>query len=114
MDGYEIKKKLGYPKTVFYEEGIVLTYKDGHEVTIRASEIDRIEYVKPSLLSYIMASPLFGGTYPGRMEIRMFGNYCNSLLNRVSNTSLYLIKISYKEIFKLPEIYKQKMGLPQY
>lgn len=114
MYSYEVPKKLGYPKTVFYDDGIVFYYKDGREIHIRTDDIDRIIYVKPSLWNYLMASVWFGGTFPGRMEIYLSNNTFNSLLNSANNTKTYLVKISYKDINKLPTFYKQKMGFDSY
>lgn len=114
MYSYEITKKLGYPRTVFYEDCIVFYYKDGREVRIGTNDIDSILYEKPSLWNYIKAYPFFGGTFPGRMEIYLTNSFGNSLMNRVSTSALYLVKISHKEIYKLPTFYKQKMGLDIY
>ncbi len=114
MYSYEIPKKLGYPKTVFYDNGIVFYYKDGREISIKNTEIDRIEYVKPSLWNYLKASVFFGGVFPGRMEIYLSDAACNSLLNRVNNSKMYLVKISYKNTFKLPLWCKLKMGYELY
>ncbi len=111
MYSYEIPKKRGYPRTVFYDDGVVFYYKDGREIAVKASDIERIDYVKPSFWNYIKASYLFGGTYPGRMEIRLSYSVGSSLLNSVSNSKGYLVKISYNDIFKLPDIFKEKMGL---
>lgn len=114
MYSYEIPKKRGYPRTVFYDDGIVFFYKDGREITVKADEIERIEYVKPSLWSYIGASVFFGGTFPGRMEIYLSERMGGSLFNRASDSVMYIVKIAYKDIFKLPEFFKTKMGLEKY
>ena len=107
MEGYEIPKRLGYPRTVFYEDGIVFYYKDGSEVSVKTGDIERIEYARPSLWNYLTA---WFGTYPGRMEIYLSGSG-NALLGRADNKRLYLVKISEKYIYGLPEFYKRKMGL---
>ncbi len=107
MCKYEIPKRLGYPKTVFYDDAIILSYKNGIDVKINPNDIDRIEYVKPSVLSYLSALVWFGGTFPGRMEVYMKSN---TLLNPSITKKMYLIKISYNDILKLPNIYKEKMG----
>lgn len=114
MYSYEIPQKRGYPRTVFYDDSVVFYYKDGREIGVEVSDIERIDYVKPSFWNYIKASFLFGGTYPGRMEIRLSDSMGNSLLNSVNTTRLYLVKISYNNIFKLPDIFKEKMGLEKY
>lgn len=114
MYKYEIPKRRGYPKTTFYEDYIVFNYKDGREIAIKANEIDRIDYVKPSLRGYLKASVWLGGTFPGRMEIYLSDCLNSSLLNYPSKKKLYLVKISYKDIIKLPNIYKEKMGYNSY
>ncbi len=114
MYSYEAPKKLGYPKTVFYDDGLTLTYKDGREVTINAREIERIEYVKPSLWSFLGATVLFGGTFPGRLEIHLHENPTNSLMNSARTSTVYLVKIAYKNICRLPAWCKQKIGYETY
>ncbi len=83
MYSYEIPKRIGYPKTVFYDDGVVFYYKDGREIGVKASDIERISYVKPSLLNYIGAvlSLMFCGTgeQPGRMEIYLHDSVNGSL-----------------------------------
>ncbi len=81
---------------------------------IGTNDIDRILYGKPSLLNYIKTWTFLGGTFPGRMEIYLTNSFDNSLMNRVSTSALYLVKISHKEIYKLLTFYKQKMGLDIY
>lgn len=115
MYSYEIPKRIGYPKTVFYDDGVVFYYKDGREIGVKASDIERISYVKPSLINYIGAvlSLMFCGTgeQPGRMEIYLHDSVNGSLLNRADNRKLYLVKIAEMHIYKLPEFFKRKMGL---
>ncbi len=35
MYSYEIPKRIGYPRTVFYDDGVVFYYKDGREIGVK-------------------------------------------------------------------------------
>lgn len=72
-----------------------MLYKKDMEIEIPLDSIDRIEYAKPSLLNYILASP-----YPGRLEIY--------LKNKIQKRKLYLVRIKKDEILLLPQIYRDK------
>ncbi|MCH5163318.1 MAG: hypothetical protein J1G38_07545 [Clostridiales bacterium] len=103
MGELELEKRSRYSKVIFYDDEIIL-YKKEVEIKIPIECIDHIEYAKPSLLNYILAIPCyFGGTYPGRLEI-----YLNK---KIQNRKLYIIKIKYDEIWKLPKIFRIKIGV---
>ena len=98
---------LSLRNAIFYSDKIVLIKKKG-EVVIDIGAIDRIEYVKPSLLNYIFASIWFGGTFPGRLEIYLK----NDMLTKRKHWSLlYLIRIKYKDYLKIPLVYRTKFRL---
>jgi hypothetical protein len=72
-------------------EGITII-KDRFEIFIDKANIKKIEYCKPSFWNFITAS--VGNVFPGRLEIY--------LKNKVGRTKLYLVKIEYNDISKLP------------
>lgn len=87
-------------KATFNESEIIL-HKKGGDVVLAVNNIKQMEYVKPTLLNFILASIWFGGTFPGRLEIQLF--------QKVNNTKLYLVKIKFKDVLSLPDIYLQKI-----
>lgn len=98
---------LSLKNAIFFTDKIVLLKKKGR-VIIELGSIDRIEYIKPTLLNYIFASVWFGGTFPGRLEIYLKNDM---LTKRKHWTLLYLIKIKYKDYLKIPPIYRTKFRL---
>lgn len=106
MKQVTFEQKSGYSKVIFDDEGIIL-YKKGVEIKIPIECIDRIEYAKRSLLNYILAIPCyFCGTTPGQLEI-----YLNK---KIQNKNLYIIKIKNDEVWKLPKIFRIKIGISNY
>ena len=93
-------ENLKLKKVIFYHDKIILLKKKG-DITIDVNNIERVEYVKPVLINYLWASTWFGGTYPGRLQIY--------LKEKVDKTKLYLVKIKYKDVLKLPEFYLRKI-----
>jgi hypothetical protein len=93
MDIFKLKK------AVFFANRIVIFKRVGN-ITINIEDIDRLEYIKPSLLNYLLP---IGGMGPGRLYIY--------LKNKMFGTLLYIIKIKYKDIFCLPEYYRKKLGI---
>lgn len=93
MDVFKLKK------AVFFANRIVI-FKEIGNITINIEDIDRLEYIKPTLLNYLLP---IGGMGPGRLYIY--------LKNKIFGTSLYIIKIKYKDIFCLPEYYRKELGI---
>jgi hypothetical protein len=91
-------ESLQLKKVIFSPIEIVLLKKKGN-ITIGVEDIKRIEYKKPTLINYLLASTWFGGTYPGRLQVY--------LREKVGKTKLYLVKIKYKEFLKLPDVYRK-------
>lgn len=91
---------LQVKKAIFNSTEIVFLRKNGN-ITVSIEDIERIEYSKPTLINYLLASTWFGGTYPGRLQIH--------LNKRVNNTKLYLVKLKHKELSELPEFYIKKV-----
>ena len=99
---------LSLNNAIFFPNQIILLKKKG-KVIIDIGAIREIRYEKPTLLNYLFASPLLGGgTFPGRLEIYLNDN---PLTRRKYSTRLYLIRISYKDYLRLPDIYKQRFNL---
>ena len=94
-------KSLQTKKARFTEKKLIIFFKKG-DIIIDVSDIKLIDYKKPNLLNYLLASTWFGGTYPGRLQIH--------LNKKIGKTKLYLVKIKYKEFLKLPKIYREKSG----
>ena len=95
---------LSLKNAIFFPDKIVLLKKQG-KVVIEIDAIERIEYAKPTLLNYILAS---GGTFPGRLEIYLKDNL---FTRKAYYTKLFLIKIKYKDYLQLPEIYRKRFML---
>ena len=57
-------------KATFYRNQIIID-KNKDNIIISIDDIDRIEYVKPNILNYLISSTWFGGTYPGRLQIHL-------------------------------------------
>lgn len=93
-------EELKLKNAIFYSDKIVLLKKQGN-IIINNELIERIAYVKPTLLNYLLASIWFGGTFPGRLEIY--------LTQKVGKSKLYLIKIKYADVLKLPEFHVRKL-----
>ncbi len=94
---------LKLKNAIFYSDRIVVLKKSGNKV-IDIGAIEKIEYVKPTFLNYLLSSVLFGGTFPGRLEIYLKSNL---FTERVHSTKLYVIKIKFKDVLKLPEVYRE-------
>lgn len=104
MDCFSIKNAR------FYRNRIVIARRKG-EVIIDLNAIERIDYVKPTLLNYVYATVLFGGVCPGRLLIYLKDG---PLVKRAYGTRLYSIKIRYKDYLKLPEVYNERFVLKYY
>lgn len=78
----------------FDNNKIVLHKRDG-DYTINKSNIDDIEYVKPTLFNYLLSGIAPGSsTYPGRLQIRT--------KEKIGNTKLHLVSIRFREVMTLP------------
>ena len=94
-------KSLQTKKAKFTETELIVFRKKG-DIIINTKDIKHIDYKKPNLLNYLLASTWFGGTYPGRLQVH--------LNKKIGKTKLYLVKIKYKEFLELPKIYREKSG----
>lgn len=80
---------------VDFDNNKIVLHKKNGDVTIYKSNIDNIEYVKPTLFNYLLSGiggP--GSTYPGRLEIRT--------KEKIGNTKLHLVRIRFTEVLTLP------------
>lgn len=94
-------KDLQLKNVIFSQTEIILIKKSGN-VKISIDDIERMEYVKPTFINYLLVSGLFaGGIFPGYLKIW--------LNKKVNNSKSYLIKIKYRDVLKMPEFYLQKI-----
>lgn len=72
----------------------IVLHKKSVEFVIRLNEIGFIEFVKPTILNYLLSgiAPR-STTLPGRLQIRT--------KVKIGNSKLYLVKIKHKEAVKL-------------
>ena len=90
-------ESLQLKKSIFNPTEIVLLRKKG-DIIINIADIKQMEYTKPTFLNYFFASGLFpGGTFPGYLKI-----WLNKKINKSKS---YFMKIKYKDVLKLPEVY---------
>jgi hypothetical protein len=92
-------EKLEIKNATLYHDKIVLVWWKKEIITINIEDILGLEYVKPSLLNYILSSHIFFGTYPGRLIIR--------LKHKIGKTKMYYVKIKYADFKKIPVEYKR-------
>lgn len=77
-------KSLQLRKALFTPTEVIIIRKSGNFV-INVNDIKRIEYAKPNLVNYILASVWFGGTYPGRLQIHLH--------RKIGKTQLHLVRM---------------------
>lgn len=83
-------------KEVDFENDKIVLYKKSGDVVIKLNEIERIEYVKPTILNYLLCAIAPGSTtFPVRLEIRT--------KVKIGRSKLHLVKIKHKEVVKLPK-----------
>ncbi len=98
---------LSLKNAIFFPDKIVLLKKKG-KVVIEIGSIDRMDYVKPTLLNYIFSSVWFGGTFPGQLLIYLK----NDMLTKKKHyTTMYYIRIKYKDYLEIPPIYRTRFQL---
>lgn len=86
---------MKFKEVDFYYDKIVFHKKSG-DVVIRLNEIERIEYVKPTILNYLLSGIAPGSTtFPGRLQIHT--------KVKIGKSKLHLVKIKHKEVVKLPK-----------
>jgi len=72
----------------------IVLHKKSVEFVIRLNEIEFIEFVKPTILNYLLSDIAPGSTtFPGRLQIRT--------KVKKGNSKLYLVKIKHKEAVNL-------------
>ncbi len=85
---------------VLFKPSEIIIEKKNDKIIINVKDINRVDYVKPNLLNYLVSSTWFGGTYPGRLQIH--------LNRKIGNSKLYLVRLKYKEFLELPQVYRKK------
>ncbi len=80
----------------------IILHKKNRDINIYVDDIKYILYEKPTILKFffIVLSP-YGVVYPGRLEIY--------LKKKIGKTKLYLVRIKYKDVLKLPQLIKNKI-----
>lgn len=85
-------------KDVDFEKDVIILHKKTDNLAIGINNIESIEYVRPTLLNYLLSGIAPGSsTYPGRLQIRT--------KMKIGKSKLHLIKIKYKEVLILPSFY---------
>lgn len=85
-------------KDVDFEKDVIILHKKIENLAIGINNIESIEYVRPTLLNYLLSGIAHGSsTYPGRLQIRT--------KIKIGKSKLHLIKIKYKELLILPSFY---------
>lgn len=83
-------------KEVYFDNDKIVLRKNSGDVVIGLNEIERIEYVKPTILNYLLSGIAPGSTtFPGRLQIRT--------KVKIGRSKLHLVKIKHKEVVKLPK-----------
>ncbi|MDY0339306.1 MAG: hypothetical protein RBQ78_06050 [Acholeplasmataceae bacterium] len=86
---------MKFKNVSFDKDKIVFHKKDG-SITLIKSNIEDIEYVKPTLFNYLLSGIAPGSsTYPGRLQIRT--------KEKIGNTKLHLVRIRFIEVATLPD-----------
>lgn len=86
---------MKFKNVSFDKDKIVFHKKDG-SITLIKSNIEDIEYVKPTLFNYLLSGIAPGSsTYPGRLQIRT--------KEKIGNTKLHLVRIRFIEVETLPD-----------
>ena len=86
---------MKFKNVSFDKDKIVFHKKDG-SITLIKSNIEDIEYVKPTLFNYLLSGIAPGSsTYPGRLQIRT--------RESIGNTKLHLVRIRFIEVATLPD-----------
>jgi hypothetical protein len=81
---------------VDFDNNKIVLHKKNGDITINKSNVDDIEYVKPTLFNYLLSGIAPGSsTYPGRLQIRT--------KEKIGNTKLHLVKVKFIEVLTLPD-----------
>lgn len=90
---------LTLKNAIFYKDSVSL--RAGRvRTTLRIEDIDYIEYNKPSLWTYFMGGTSRAYFYPGYLWIK-------TKIKIEGQKRLFAIKIKYRQIFELPDRFKE-------
>ena len=89
-------------KAIIFDDKIVLLRKKG-EVVINIEDIDKMEYVRLTVLNYLAALPFFDGWGFNKLYICM--------KKKAEYAKLYTIKMKYKEVVKLVPAYDRLLNI---
>lgn len=70
---------------------------------IDIEDIDHLEYVKPTLINYLLVAAGFGASGPGPAVL------CLYLNKKIGGTTLYSFRMKAKEVAKLPQEFLDKL-----
>jgi hypothetical protein len=83
-------------KKVSFDKDKIVFHKKDRSITLIKSNIEDIEYVKPTLFNYLLSGIVPGSsTYPGRLQIRT--------KEKIGSTKLHLVRIRFTEVLALPD-----------
>ena len=83
-------------KDVVFEKDKIVLHKKTEKLVIRIDDIEDIEYVKPTLVNYLLSGIAPGSsTYPGRLQIKT--------KIKIGKSKLHLIRINFKDVQTLPD-----------
>lgn len=94
MKSFKLKNVIFNPTEI-----VLIRRKDN--IIIDVNDIEKIRYIRASLINYLISPTWFGGTYPNRLQIHMN--------KKIGKTKLYLVRMKYKEFLELPSIYREKI-----
>lgn len=97
-----IEQVLQLKKATFYSDKIVLHKKKG-DVEILMKEIDRLDYTKPSFMSFLLVAFCSTGSSPGFLQIKLKQPH-------LGKKGMYVMRLKYDDYCRLPGDYQMKMN----
>lgn len=88
-------------KAIFFANRVQLM--DFGNMIINIEDIDHLEYIKPTLINYLLVAAGFGSSGPGP------GVFCIYLNKKIGGTTLYSFRMKSKEVSRLPQKFLEKL-----
>lgn len=88
-------------KAIFFANRVQLM--DLGNMIINIEDIDHLEYIKPTLINYLLVAAGFGASGPGP------GVFCIYLNKKIGGTTLYSFRMKSKEVSRLPQKFLEKL-----
>lgn len=98
MESFEIKKKFGSPKAIFFPTEIVIQRKK-ESIIIPIDCIEKIIYCKPTVTNYLPILNL--GSTPKLMRIEL-----NTEINKRTR---YALVVGYKEVIEIQKFFQKEI-----